>query len=144
MRKRKKKAPVKAGKYEPVRLPLLKASRKVPKGKCWRVTMTLVWSPEVYPKRRVYHPGDGSTTYEFVVTRMTTKPVYASTKKTAANKVKKAWRKLFSKGVIHKFTRINVKSYVDPWELSFEERNAKKLARISRIKKNRAKRVRRK
>ena len=142
-RKRKAKVKVVAGPYVPRRIPLEKIDRKAPKGKCWKVTLTLNWCPEnsPFPRKQVYHPNDGSTTWEYTVTRMTTRPVYARSKPAAERKVKKAWRKLFGKAVL-KFTRINVKPYVDLWELTFAERNAKKLARISRIKKNRAKRVR--
>ena len=119
--------------------------RKInPKWPTFKVTMTLVWCPEnsPFPRKKVYHPNDGSTTLEYVVTMMTTNPVRAKNTVAALVVVKKAWRKLFGKSVRY-FTRVSVKPYADPWEETYEERAARKLQRLTRIKRNRAKRIRR-
>lgn len=120
-------------------------ARKInPKWPTFKVTMTLVWCPEnsPFPRKKVYHPNDGSTTLEYVVTRMTTKPVKARDAKAASKVVTAAWRRLFGKA-LHSFTRISIKPYRDPWEETYEERSARKLQRTERIKRNRAKRIRR-
>jgi hypothetical protein len=140
MARRKRKTEVKSKGTLPERIPLERLDRKPPKGKCWKVTMTLVWNPAYVPMVEKMQE-DGNTVREHAVTRHTTKPAYAKTAELAAKRVKKAWKKLFAERVL-RFTRIRVVKYNDFWEEPFEVRHARKLARISRIKNNRAKRVR--
>jgi hypothetical protein len=110
----------------------------------FKVTLTLVWCPDnsPFPRKEVRHPNDGSTTWEYTVTRLTTKPVKAKDAVAAARVVKNAWRNLFDNAILT-FTRVNVTPYEDVWALPYEERQARKLQRLGRIKSNRAKRIRR-
>jgi len=107
----------------------------------FKVTLTLVWN-EVYVPRKEESHKDGSTTWEWQVNRLTVQPVKARDKSHAVTVAKRGWRKLFGDRIA-RFTRPTVVTWEDPWERPFEERQARKLQRLGRIKANRQKRVRR-